>query len=49
MSVVIDANVAIALAIALPYSTPATQRMKVWQDNALNFLRPCCGAMKLSP
>lgn len=40
MSVVIDANIAIALAIALPYSTPATQQMKVWQDDGADLFAP---------
>jgi predicted nucleic acid-binding protein len=40
MSVVIDANIAIALAIALPYSTPAAQQMKVWQDDGTELFAP---------
>lgn len=40
MSVVIDANVAIALAIALPYSASATQQMKLWQDNGTELFVP---------
>ncbi len=40
MSAVIDANVAIALAIALPYSASATHQMKLWQDNGTELFAP---------
>jgi predicted nucleic acid-binding protein len=40
MSAVIDANIAIALAIALPYSASATQQMKIWQDNGTELIAP---------
>jgi predicted nucleic acid-binding protein len=40
MNVVIDANIAIALAIPLPYSTQATQQMEVWQNQGTELIAP---------
>ncbi len=38
--IVVDANVAVALAISTPYSAQAHQQMKVWQDNEDELLAP---------
>ena len=40
MRAVIDANVAIALAIQLPYSAEAVQQMKLWQDDGTELFTP---------
>lgn len=40
MSVVVDANIAIALAIELPYSTPAAHQMKIWQQDGTKLYVP---------
>lgn len=40
MKVVIDSNIAVALAIPVPYSKQARQQMAVWQHNQTELFAP---------
>ncbi|MCC7353762.1 MAG: type II toxin-antitoxin system VapC family toxin [Anaerolineae bacterium] len=40
MNIVIDANIALALVVPLPYSSLAAQRVKVWKETEAKILAP---------
>lgn len=40
MRVVIDANLAVALVVPLPYSEPAVQQMETWQEQGTELFTP---------